>query len=133
MRCKNCNAILLWVGAREGENIFCSKVCAEGYKAAINGFCSACLAETTEESPGRMEIFNFIGTDWGWPLGRKKCPRCGSVILRKWRYFILPIIPEDKYRVLFINTKLKLFGTSTRFLARKMKSRDAQKGFTHQQ
>ncbi len=116
MRCKNCYEMIAFSPYTEGSNTFCSKACAEGYKAAMSGFCSACLAETTEESAGHMKLINFIGTGWGWPWGRDSATLWISNIKKVEIFFLSVIITVGKFRVLFLNTSLTFSGITDEFL-----------------
>jgi hypothetical protein len=119
--CHSCNQNIAFGGHKEGENIFCSKKCAGDYEASLNGFCQSCLDETIDESPGNMEIFSSVGTGWG-PFGRKKCSQCKSIIKTKWIYFLVPLIPRGKYRVLYTRRSAGFADKEAEFMARKLKS-----------
>jgi endogenous inhibitor of DNA gyrase (YacG/DUF329 family) len=116
-RCKNCGTIIAFGAIKEGEFTFCSKNCADFFKMEQNGFCESCKNETTDKSPGNLYTWNGVGTSWG-AFSKSKCPTCNSVILQKWFYFGLPIIPLGKYRVL----QRPHLGSKVKFLARKLKT-----------
>ena len=80
-----------------------------------DGFCVACSARTTSESPGGTFTFNLIGTRL---LGsRDRCPACGSIAQRKWFCFLLPVIPLGRYRIIY----LEHGHWSTRYVGRKLR------------
>ncbi len=123
-RCANCNKRILFGAVKTAYGAFCSADCSKGFRAALNGFCDACLAQTTDQSAGNMTQINGIGTMWGF-FDKHKCPECGSVVKTKWFTFLFPLIPLDKYRVLFIQQKHTLTGYRSRYLARRLKPRVA--------
>lgn len=119
-RCNNCKKVIVFGAIRSANGVFCSDTCEAGYQALQQGFCEACLAQTTDESPGNLRQINGIGTSWGFDFGGKdKCPTCGSAVKTKWFCFIFPLVPIDKFRVL--STQENLTGSRGRFLARKVK------------
>ncbi len=79
------------------------------------GFCAACYASTTDESPGNMFTFNFIGTRLLG--GADPCAKCGSIVQRVWFCFILPVIPLDSYRVKYVQEGF----FSSGFIGRKLR------------
>lgn len=120
-RCHSCNEPIMFGAIKKEQHVFCSKDCAEDFEASIRGFCPSCMADTTEESSGDMELFNNVGTGWG-PFSRNRCSNCGSVIKTKWIYFLVPIIPKGKYRVLYTKRVGGVLPTKTQFLSRKIKA-----------
>lgn len=95
---------------KEGGNYFCHELCRELFH--YPNFCPACIAETTDLSPGGTTVVNGIGSvlyggttrmeafrhnEFG---GSGKCPTCFSVIKTKWWalcYF--PLIRLKTYRI----------------------------------
>jgi hypothetical protein len=65
------------------------------------GFCSRCLAETTDESPGNVTTVNlFFGTRLigiGDP-----CTTCGSIVQGKYFCLLLPIVFLGRYRIKYL-------------------------------
>ena len=59
--------------------------------------CYQCWSDTTDEEPG-----NTL-----YPIGNRlrgaedECDVCGSVVQRLWFCFIIPIMPLDRYRVIW--------------------------------
>ena len=79
------------------------------------GFCQACLAETTEESVGTVFSVNLIGTHlWG---DSDPCSACGSIVQRKWLCIMMPLVPLGKYRVIHLGH----WFMSSKFIGRKLK------------
>jgi hypothetical protein len=95
------------MGLQDGDNRFCNTQCRDHYKHP--GFCAECVAETTNESPGNTGSINGIGVRlYG---ASAKCPKCLSVIKRKWFSIIfIPVIPLKRYRIKPM--------TATRYLGR---------------
>jgi len=61
------------------------------------GFCKACLADSTDESPGGISRVNGIGRKFYGSA--EKCPACGSVVRVLWFVFVeIPIVPLGAYR-----------------------------------
>jgi len=86
------------------------------------GFCSTCLAQTTDKSPGNTRTYLFlIGTRL---IGMKDpCPTCDSVIQRKFLCVILPLVPLGRYRIKYLDGEkaaLPLF--SVRYVGRKLRT-----------
>ena len=111
-QCTNCGASLLFgLGRKEGEHKFCSKKCLQFWKHP--GYCQSCVQNTTEESLGGTFTLNvFFGTRLMGFSGA--CPTCGSKVMRKWFWIVLPLFPVSKqYRV--------LYQTDTRFFSRKIR------------
>ncbi len=111
-KCANCGAYVLFgLGPSEGEQKFCSKKCLQYWKHP--GYCEVCTLDTTEESLGGTYTLNVLfGTRL---MGfSSACPTCGSKVMRKWFWFVLPLFPvSKKYRV--------LFQTSDKFFSRKIR------------
>ena len=62
-------------------------------------FCPQCYINTTNDTPGNIKMFNFIGTQF---LGKSgNCDKCGSIKQRLWFRLIIPIIPISQYRVIY--------------------------------
>ena len=119
-KCAHCSSRIVLGVHREDGKQFCSKSCARYFKGLHDGFCETCIAETTDESPGNMRLINGFGTGWGF-TAKNKCQKCGSVEQTKLTYFLLPIIPKERYRVLYTNIKMKLGGSEEQYIARKLK------------
>jgi hypothetical protein len=60
-------------------------------------FCSHCVAESTDETPGDVSTLNGIGRKFYG--SSSPCPECASVIRTLWWTFIeAPVIPLGSYR-----------------------------------
>ncbi len=94
--------------------------------ALAQGFCSKCIAETTDESPGNVNTVNGIGTalmGTRWlTRGLDRCPQCGSVIQTKWTTFGFGISKHGTYRILYTKQGF----TKSKFFGRRLKSDYAQ-------
>lgn len=80
------------------------------WRATI-GFCYACWAQTSDESPGDTRTVNLIGTAISGEAER--CNTCGSVVKTKSIWLVFPLIPLARYRV------IRLGGNS--YIGRKLK------------
>ena len=72
------------------------------------GFCHRCWSETTDDSLGVLLTYKGIGTRLRGGLaglGDKPCVECGSVILEKWFYMVVPVVRLGYYRVIRIGRK----------------------------
>ncbi len=60
-------------------------------------FCSRCVAETTDQTPGDVSTMNGIGRKfYGSAV---PCPECASVIRTLWWTLVeLPLVPLGSYR-----------------------------------
>jgi len=69
------------------------------------GFCRACHAATTNESPGSTFTLNFVfGTRFlGWS---SQCPKCESVVRWLWFWFVIPLVPLGRYRIKYLSEGL---------------------------
>ncbi len=119
-KCRNCGSRILFSAVAGQDGDFCSSRCLEGFQKLKQGFCDNCRAQTTAETAGNLSQFNGIGTTFG-PFSKDKCPECGSVIKTKWFTFVVPLVPLEKYRVLFTMQKGTLGGSRATFLSRKLK------------
>jgi hypothetical protein len=86
------------------------------------GFCSRCLAETTDESPGNTRTYMlFMGTRL---VGlADPCPTCDSVIQRKFFCVIAPLVPLGRYRIKYLDVEraaLPLF--DVRYVGRRIRT-----------
>ena len=120
-KCRNCGNRIIFGAVAGQDGDFCSSQCLEGFQKLRSGFCNNCRAQTTAESAGNLRQFNGIGTAFG-PFSKGKCPECGSVIKTKWFTFGVPLVPLEKYRVLFTMQKGTLGGSRATFLSRKLNS-----------
>jgi hypothetical protein len=60
-------------------------------------FCSHCVAETTDETPGDVSTINGIGRQFYGAAS--PCPECGSVIRTLWWTLVeAPVVPLGSYR-----------------------------------
>ena len=86
------------------------------------GFCTQCLSETTDETPGNMTTFNGIGTalmGTRWRTrGLQECPACGSEVQTKWFTFGFGVKPLGTYRVIYTKRGL----TTSRLFARRLRN-----------
>ncbi len=116
--CSNCGHTIIFGGHQVGDNFLCSKKCEAEFIPSGKEFCESCLVETVEIAKLRWRAFLFVaaskvynglsrknirfrsGLEFG-PLNKNKCPRCGSVIAKLWICFLIPIIPLDRYRILY--------------------------------
>ncbi len=61
------------------------------------GFCSECVADSTEQTPGNISTVNGVGRMFYG--GAEPCAKCGSVVRTLWWTFAsLPLIPRGSYR-----------------------------------
>jgi len=120
-KCENCDQRILFGGLEEDGRAFCSRTCKDSFYVLQKTFCKKCTSETISEDSGKMIKVNLIGTGWGW-FSKNECSECGSVVKRKWFFFIIPIIPFDQYR-LFESAAFStgLGSYATRFKARLLK------------
>jgi tetratricopeptide (TPR) repeat protein len=99
-RCAECGRRIVFGGYTEGLARYCSTACYTG--GPFQGFCEECTSSTTEDGPGNTHLHNGIGTSLR-PRG-ERCPKCHSVLTRKWVVILLiPVIPLKEYRVRWIN------------------------------
>lgn len=110
--CTNCQMGILMMSHRDAHGrVFCSKACLEWFNGP-RGFCSKCIAETTDEAAGGLSRINGVGTSFMG--GSSKCPTCGSVVCRKVVTAVwLPVFPQSRFRVLYTSP--------TNFYSRRMK------------
>ena len=85
-------------------------------RITADGFCAACRAQTTDESPGNTTVLNFMfGTRL---IGHDdRCSACGSLLQTKWLQIVLPIIPLGRYRVIYLEKGL----ISGRYVGRRLR------------
>ena len=71
----------------------------EERRSAGIGFCSRCLATTSDESAGSTLTVSGVGDKlYG---AKDRCDECGSVVkLKAWCYLFIPIFPRGHYRVI---------------------------------
>jgi hypothetical protein len=50
-------------------------------------FCESCSSSTTEDSPGNTNLYNGIGTSLR--PRKERCPKCHSVLAKKWVVVLL--------------------------------------------
>ncbi|MBI3371462.1 MAG: hypothetical protein HY017_06860 [Betaproteobacteria bacterium] len=96
-RCGNCGSAIV-LGRKYGDKHFCNRTCVENFRHP-GAFCTACIAETSDEGPGKISRVNGFGT---WLYGSAaKCPTCYSIIQRKWICLgFLPVIPlAPRFRI----------------------------------
>jgi hypothetical protein len=118
-KCRNCGNRILFGAVAVPDGDFCSSNCLEGFQKLKSGFCEKCREQTTADTAGNLRQFNGIGTAFG-PFSKDKCPECGSVIKTKWFTFGLPLVPLEKYRVLYTMQKGALGGSRASFLSRRL-------------
>ncbi len=96
-RCSRCTRIMVG-GYKSGEERFCSLSC---YTSSPTGtFCGACMAATTNDTPGGTFTFNSVGTRLCFV--RNRCPECHSIVQRKFFVALyIPLIPMGSYRVIY--------------------------------
>jgi hypothetical protein len=65
-----------------------------------SGFCEECWNATTNEPLGSTLTLNFF---YGTRLRDEgeQCPRCGSVRVSAWFWFLFPVLKLGTYRVLY--------------------------------
>jgi len=96
--CVTCKNLIFGNGYKNDGDRYCSAICL-GYSPTAR-FCDECEAETTEKSAGWILNSGFV---FGASLlgAAERCPRCYSVVQRKWLHLFLPI-PRHRYRVLYL-------------------------------
>jgi hypothetical protein len=81
-----------------------------------NGFCAKCSSQTTDQSPGNIGTFYFVGTRL---IGRDiQCTTCGSTLQTLWFCLIIPLFPLGRFRVIYLGHGFM----SSRFIARKVRT-----------
>lgn len=85
-------------------------------RISSNGFCQKCCAQTTDESPGNTQTINLVfGNRLMGHLDR--CNICGSVLQAIWFWFVIPIFPIGKYRVIYLERGM----FTGRYIGRKLR------------
>ena len=119
-KCDWCHTAIIAGGVKRGELLFCSANC-ERLSRMPAQFCARCMADTTDDVPGRLFRLNGCGTTLLKTWGATPRPTCQSVVYRKWVTMAwIPHFPLSKYRVIWRVQRSMPIGTS-RFLARKVK------------
>jgi hypothetical protein len=109
-KCANCGSLIVG-GEREGDLRFCSSACHRYHLHP--GFCESCLSQTSIEPIGGTFTFNLLFGTRLMGFG-SRCPKCYSIIKRKWLWLIIPVFPVSaKYRI--------LYQTPRRYFSRKVK------------
>jgi hypothetical protein len=81
-------------------------------------FCTQCVAETTDDTPGDVSTLNGIGRQFYGSAA--PCPECASVIRTLWWTLVsLPVVPLASYRY----KTSEEHGTRARFWCRKLPAR----------
>jgi hypothetical protein len=91
--------MIVGTGYKSDGQVFCSAVCSA--YSPTGRFCDECESETLDEPAGRIYNHGYLFGDS--LLGhRDRCPRCYSIVQRRWLHAILPI-PRAQYRVLYLS------------------------------
>jgi hypothetical protein len=111
-RCDVCKNVIFGNGYKSDGQVFCSAVCSA--YSPTGRFCDECESETLDEPAGRIYLHHFL---FGSSLlgHRDRCPRCYSVVQRRWLHAILPI-PRAQYRVLYLSGTV----LNNKFLSRRV-------------
>jgi hypothetical protein len=117
-KCAVCKNRIVFGGIeREGER-FCDRRCLLVRYPLF--WCEQCLAETTDEGPGQLGMFNGTGTTLRDKSGIPPCPVYGSHVARVWyKMMFIPVVPLGWYRVHWVTRPG--FATAARFQARKLR------------
>jgi hypothetical protein len=96
--CVTCRNVILGNGYKFDGDRYCSAMCL-GYSPTAE-FCDECESETTNDGAGWILNSGFV---FGASLlgAAERCPRCYSVVQRKWIHLFLPL-PRHRYRVLYL-------------------------------
>src|SRR5258706_1493617 len=92
------------------------------------GFCSKCIQETTDESPGDTDIHHAllgllrIGTQLAG--NQDLCPACGSLIQSRWLWLFVPVGRLGRFRVIYPHGR---DGMVVNYLGRRMS--DSKRGW----
>ena len=71
--------------------------CSDEKAVTKTGFCSQCLSESTDYTPGNISTTNGVGRKFYG--GAQPCPNCGSVVKVLWWVLVdVPLIPRGCYR-----------------------------------
>jgi hypothetical protein len=83
-------------------------------------FCTHCVAESTDRTPGAISTTNGIGRKFYG--NAMPCPECGSVIRTLWWCFIeAPVIPLGSYRYKTMeDERFTFLGTRQQFYSRRL-------------
>jgi hypothetical protein len=97
--CDGC-AKPLWLESVKYEGkVYCCEECRDYTR--FPHFCATCLSESTGENAGNQLTLNFVGKRFAG--GGRMCPDCLSV--ERWSFIWagIPLLPDSKWKVKYIN------------------------------